>query len=201
MDGPAIKGTAMESVVTDTRRLLEEGRVARDELEARLEAQDLRLLEEKIFPAAWYPIDSYRRLSELLMHVEGGGDPQYLVRRGARAAERLFASGIYLQLKRGEERAQEARQTDDGWTELDGNLIVSIAGAIFNVGRWRFEMGSDDPPTYRIEVTEAEALPEVARHAAHGFVEYCASRLLGAPIRVSSDRIGRECILYRFGPG
>ena len=196
MDAPSIKGMAIQSLVTDVAPLLEDGRVGRDALEARLEAEDLSLLESKISPAGWYPIESYRRLSELLMDVEGHGDSAYIVRRGARAAERLFESGIYPQLRRGEERAEEARTREDDWTELDGNLIVSLAGALFNFTYWGFETESEEPPVYRIEVSGAASFPEVARHAAHGFVQYAASRLVEAKVGVDSERVDPDRIVY-----
>ena len=92
MPAPSIKGTAFQSVAEDVRRLAASGRVSREALEARLEADDLRLLDEKVAPGLWYPLSTYRRLTEVLLEVEGRGDPAYVVRRGARAAERLFAA-------------------------------------------------------------------------------------------------------------
>jgi hypothetical protein len=194
----SIKGTAFASVVEDLRRLVEAGRLARATLEARLEAEDLRILEAKISPGLWYPLASYARLSELLVEVEGGGRPGYLVERGARAAERLFAAGLYLQLERGEEIGAEKRARGEGWGASEGNLVTSLAGAIFNVSRWRFEIDPDDDRLQRIEVSEAEALPEVSRLAAQGFVEYTASRLAGVPVRVESERVGGDRIVFRL---
>jgi hypothetical protein len=190
---PSIKGTAFQSVVEDLQALVGAGRIARDELEARLPAEDLRLLEEKVLPGLWYPLASYRRLTEVLLQVEGGGRPEYVVRRGARAAERLFAAGLYLQLERGDEIGREKRARGEGWTEREGNLVSSLAGAIFNVSRWRFTVGSD--AVHRIEVSDAEELPEVSRLAAQGFVEYTATRL-GGPVRVTSQRLGRGRIVF-----
>jgi hypothetical protein len=118
------------------------------------------------------------------------------VRRGARAAERLFAAGLYLQLERGEEMGAEKRKRGEGWTEREGNLVASLAGAIFNVSHWRFRIDADDPTLQRIEAVEAEALPEVSRLAAQGFIEYTTSRLSGAPVRVTSERIGRDRIVF-----
>lgn len=194
MGVPSIKGTAFQSVVEDLQALVGAGRIARDELEARLPAEDLRLLEEKVLPGLWYPLASYRRLTEVLLQVEGGGRPEYVVRRGARAAERLFAAGLYLQLERGDEIGREKRARGEGWTEREGNLVSSLAGAIFNVSRWRFTVDSE--AVHRIEVSEAEELPEVSRLAAQGFIEYTASRLAGGPVRVSSQRPGRGRIVF-----
>jgi len=183
---PSIKGTAFESVVEDVKALADSGRISRDALEARLSAVDLEVLDDKILPAAWYPIDCYRRLSELLLETEGRGRTDYLRRRGALAAERLFAAGLYQQLLRGEEIGEEIRKAGRRWTAREGNLMATLAGAIFNFTRWRFSVESN--ASSRIDVTDAEALPEVARHAAEGFIEYTASRLSGGRVRVTSER-------------
>lgn len=193
---PSIKGTAFQSVVDDLLRLISAGRIARAGLEARLEPEDLRILEDKVLPGVWYPLASYRRLTELLLELEGAGRPDYVVRRGARAAERLFAAGLYLQLERGEEIGARKRERGEGWTEREGNLVASLAGAIFNVSRWRFRIDPVDASIHRIEVEEAAELPEVCRLAAQGFVEYTTSRLATSPVRVTSERIGRDRIVF-----
>jgi hypothetical protein len=193
---PSIKGTAFQSVVDDLQGLVAAGRIGRAELETRLRAEDLRILEDKVLPGLWYPLATYRRLTEILLEVDGGGKPEYVVRRGARAAERLFAAGLYLQLERGEEIGARKRERGEGWTEREGNLVASLAGAIFNVSRWRFTVDPDEARVHRIEAAEAEDLPEVSRLAAQGFIEYTASRLSGAPVRVTSERLGRSRIVF-----
>jgi hypothetical protein len=198
---PSIKGTAFQSVVEDLRGLVAAGRIGRAELAARLPADDLRTLEEKILPGSWYPLATYRRMTELLMEVEGGGRPEYVVRRGARAAERLFAAGLYLQLERGEEIGAGKRKRGEGWTEREGNLVASLSGAIFNVSRWRFSIDPHDAMVHRIEASEAAELPDVACHAAQGFVEYTATRLSGAPVRVTWERVGRGGVLFTLRRG
>jgi len=195
---PSIKGSAFAAVVEDLRALVESGRVSRDALEVRLEAEDLRILDAKVSPGLWYPLASYARLCAVLVEAEGNGRPEYVVARGARAAERLFAAGLYLQLERGQAMGERKRERGEGWTAIEGNLVTSLAGAIFNVSRWRFEVDPDDPRLHRIEVSEAAALPEVSRLAAQGFVEYTATRLAGVPMRVESERIGRDRIVFRL---
>jgi len=196
MDTPSIKGSAFAAVVEDLRRLVESGRVSRDALEARLEAEDLRILDAKVSPGLWYPLASYERLCAVLVETEGAGRPGYVVERGARAAERLFAAGLYLQLERGQAIGAKKRERREGWSAVEGNLVTSLAGAIFNVSRWRFAVDPDEPAVHRIEASEAAELPEVSRLAAQGFVEYTASRLSGAPIRVTSERVGRDLIVF-----
>lgn len=200
MPAASIKGTAFQSVVEDLQGLLASGRVTREWIEARIDADDLRILDDKVLPGLWYPLATYRRLTELLVEIEGAGRADYVVARGARAAERLFAAGLYLQLERGEEIGADKRERGEGWTEREGNLIASLAGAIFNVSHWRFRVDPQDPAVHRIEVSEAEALPEVSRLAAQGFIEYTATRLSGGPVRVASERVGRGRIVFTLRP-
>ena len=197
---PSIKGTAFQSVAEDVHGLLARGRITRDWLEAHLATDDLQILDDKVLPGLWYPLDSYRRLTEVLLQVDGGGRSDYVVRRGARAAERLFAAGLYLQLERGEEIGAQKRQRGEGWTEREGNLVASLAGAIFNVSRWRFRVDPRDRGVHLIEVDDAGELPEVSRLAAQGFIEYTASRLSTSPVRVTSERSGRDRIVFTLRP-
>ena len=186
MQEPAIKGTAFQAVVDDVRRLRETGRASAELLEARLEARDLQILERKFQPAQWYPMGAYRRMTELLLEVEGRGNPAYLRRRGEASARRLFEAGLYQQLNRGEEMGEEIRREGRRWTSREGNLVASLAGVIFNVSRWRFQIV--DESRSRIEAEEAEAIPEVGRHAAEGFIGYAVGRLSRLPIDVRSER-------------
>jgi hypothetical protein len=203
MAAPSIKGTALAAVVTDLQQLVASGRIAREAVEARLAAEDLRLLDDKVLPGLWYPLGSYARMAELLWEVEGENDPAYLVARGARAAERLFEAGLYQQMQRGEAIGAEKRERGEAWTEFDGNLMASLAGAIFNVSRWRYRRHPEDASLSRLEVTEADALPEVSRWAAQGFVEYMASRLTGVRVQATSERPSPSRIVFtlRSQPG
>jgi len=196
MAAPSIKGTAFQAVAMDLAKLIQDGRIAREIVETRLEAADLRVLDDKILPGLWYPLTCYRRMTELLWEVEGRRDPAYLLARGARAAERLFEAGLYQQMQRGEELGAEKRQRNEGWTEFDGSLMTSLAGAIFNVSRWRFRRDPEDPNVNRIEVSEAALLPDVSRLAAQGFIEYMASRLTGTNVHVTSERPAPDRIVF-----
>jgi hypothetical protein len=88
MTVPSIKGTAFQSVVDDVHRLLAAKRLSREELEARLTGEDLEILDAKVNPTAWYPIDTYERTVDLLARKQAPLRTQeYLTERGALAAE------------------------------------------------------------------------------------------------------------------
>ncbi len=196
MPAPSIKGTAFQSVAADLQKLIDAGRIPRNLLEARLRPEDRRLLESPVLPGQWVPLASYERLVELLLRTEGAGQPDYLVRRGARAAERLFAAGLYLQLERGEAIGAQKRELGERWTATEGNLLASLSGAIFSVSSWRFRVDPEEASLFYIDVSEAEALPEVSRLSAQGFIEYAASRIAGRPMQVTSERPERDRIRF-----
>jgi hypothetical protein len=192
---PSIKGSALSSVVEDVRALRDSGRIAPDRLEAILEAADLALLEAKIQPALWYPIESYARLTELLLDVAGRGDPQYVADRGARAAQRLWESGLYVQLQHGEEKAAKARRSGGVMSDRDARVITTLSGAIFNFTRWTYRV---EEPHAVIEVSEAADLPEMSVLAARGFLEYVVSRLRREQTAVEAQRAAPDRVEFRF---
>jgi hypothetical protein len=195
---PSIKGSALSSVVEDVRALCDSGRISADRLEAALEESDIAILESKIQPALWYPIQSYARLTKLLLDVAGRGDPQYVVDRGARAAQRLWESGLYVQLQHGEEKAAKARRTGGALSERDARMITTLSGAIFNFTRWSYRAGSPGSADAVIEVNEATEWPDVSVWAARGFLEYVVSRLRRVETRVEAQRVERDRVEFRL---
>ncbi len=185
----------LQAVVADVQILRDTGRITVEELAERLEPQELGWLTEGIQPALWYPIQGYVRLSEILLHVEGDGDPEYIVRRGAAAAERLYASGLYAQLRHGDERRSEERAGGREFSEHDGRLMTTLSGSIFNFGSWRFRIEDEDVV---IEVTQTAAMPEVSRLAAQGFIAHIVSRVRDTKTEVRSERPSPDNVVFRF---
>ena len=198
MTVPSIKGSAMSSLVEDVQRLVDEGRIAEELLAAGLAPEDFQILDEKVQAALWYPIESYRRLTELLLEIEGQGDPSYVIHRGELAGRRLFDSGIYVQLQHGEEKALAARRGEGSFRERDGRLMVSLSGAMFNFASWSYRVEGHESV---IEITDAADFPEVSRWAVQGFLQYTTSRLRGVPVVVESERPAPDRVVYRFDRG
>ena len=185
----------MAAVIEDVQKLRDSGHLGEEQLEARLEPADLALLGKQVQAALWYPIGSYRRLSELLLDVEGHGHPDYLVDRGARAAERIWEAGLYIQLEHGEEKAEQARAQGGVMSERDSRLITSMSGAIFNFSRWTYRSEQSEGV---ILVTDAAALPDVSVHAARGFLEYVIGRLRRQDTPVRAERTAPDRVEFRF---
>ena len=195
MTEPSIKGIALQSVIDDVLRLREEGRIPESMLEARLEKKELAWLEEKVQPALWYAIDGYARLTQLLLEVEGRGDPDYIVRRGEAAGARLFDSGIYVQLQHGEKRGEEARSGGRSFTEHDGRLMTTLSGSMFNFTRWSYRVEGSEAI---IEVADAAAFPEVSRLAAQGLIQCITARVRNRKVEVRSERPSPDRVIFRF---
>jgi len=184
---PSIKGTAFLSAHDDVNALLERGAVSRDEIEVTLEAEDLRLLDEKILPSTWYPIATYDRLLRLLCDKEANGRVQpYLIARGEKAGDRIAATGIYQQLGTNTE-ALGVRT---------GRVVVTVAGLIFNFTSWHFEREGATIGHFSIRVEEATDFPEVARFTTQGFIQNASTRIVGRPMRATSERPLPSRILY-----
>ena len=129
----------------------------------------------------------------LLLRYEGHGDPAYLRRRGARAAEIAFDSGLYAQLRHSVAIGTLTEESGDQgiFTERDGRLMASLSGAIFNFGVWTFR---DTPQGYEVEVREAAKLPDVLRHAIEGFLEVMTERTSRSEVRVPSRRVTPDVV-------
>lgn len=178
MAEPSIKGSVFRGVVEDLVRLRDEGRVPEDEIQAQLTERDLRILDQKILDGSWYPIETYARMVELLCRTVGGGRTDYYLERGAASAKRLLASGLYSQL----EFLQRWRETPEGGESAERmiaaysaklKLVISLAGAIYNVGRWSVGPDPRDAAKVRIDILEADAYSDGMRYAIEGFLNEC----------------------------
>jgi hypothetical protein len=184
---PSIKGSAMLAVVEDLQALRSAGRIAAEGLEARLDAAALRLLDEKIAGARWYPVDAYGQLLAVLRDVEGGAQPQeYLRQRGQRAAQRLIDSGVYRQFDASESR----------WGEAVGRVMITLAPLMYNFSRWSI-VTRDDKRGFRIEVAEAGPLPDTSVPVLEGFIETMVNRALEEGARVCAVRERRDLLVVQ----
>ncbi len=184
-----VKGSAFESVVHDVNQLLEAGRISPAELETRLQAEDLALLETKIVAALWYPLGSYGRLMELLYQTEGRRSTEYLVERGRRAADRVRAMGLYSQLK----------SDWATWGDRVGKILATLGPAMYKDTQWRiqFDRVGGAGMSLVLEVDCPPEFPDVCRWPTQGFIEYLAQLYSGdATARVRSERVSPERMVF-----
>ena len=191
-----VKGTALESVVADVNRLVETGVISRADLDVRLDAEDLELLDQKLLPSAWYSLGSYGRLTQLLFETEGRRRIEYLVERGRRAAERIRNAGLYAQFTADRDR----------WGDRIGAMLVTLGPAMYRDTEWSYRLLAGGGGMRFEIVSEAREgkpqpadFPDVCRHATQGFVEYTAVHAAGENVRVSSERVSPTRIVIRAG--
>lgn len=184
---PSIKGVALQLAVEAVNRLLDEGRISREELEVRLDPEDLRILDQKVLPGMWYPIDSLGRLVQITAEeAHGRGGVDAVVDVGVEAAEKLFGSELYRTFV----------STAEKWGRRAGPTLVRLAPLLCNFTRWSYETGSAGGYRFRVRVDEAGEFPEVLRFIAQGFIQYLAQRVDDHPVRVVSERPAPDRIVY-----
>lgn len=176
---PSIKGSVFANSVQDVNRLLERGALTLEKAKNWLQPEDLDFLEENILVSAWYPMATYGRLCTLLRDVEGRGSDEYLRQKGRETAARLLEAGLYAQLEY-LHRAEVARASDPRERAAafgrDLRLLCTLSGSILNFSRWTPHPDEEHADRYRIDVTEAEAFPDVFCWRSEGFVNEMATQ-------------------------
>jgi hypothetical protein len=190
MPVPSIKGTAYNSVHEDLHRMLDDGRVSHDDLEAALSKAELEMFDSKVLASKWYPISTYRKLLALVAEKEGKGrsTEEYLSERGWRAAERLKEAGIYKQLGSDEGSGKS-------WGARVADLVAKISGLLYNFTRWSVDE-PQNPATFHVIVDDAKDFADECRYTAQGFVAFAATMMAGAPVKISSTRPSPDRIVY-----
>lgn len=188
MSCPSIRGMAFQKTLEDVARLLDEGSISRERLEASVKPEDLRLLDESLVPTLWYPIEAYGAYNELLWEIEGGGREEYLVERGRASARRIFESGTYA------DTVETARKWGG---EQVTRVLIGFSSTFYNFMQWEFQ-GDIDAPECAIEVRDAADFPEPGRFTAQGFIEQLYSDVLGRKLEVQSERPEPDHVLYQI---
>jgi hypothetical protein len=185
MASATIKGVAFQSVTADVIRLRQSGVISQADLRGAIKADEFKYIQEAVVPGLWYPLGTYGRLLDLLCRKEGGDRADYLVERGARAAERMMSQGAYRDFLASASR----------WGERAGQAVVQLAQALYGGTRWSASYSSRDH-TAEIVIDDAAEFPESARHAAQGFVKVLFTRIEGAEVEISSHSPRKDRIVY-----
>jgi hypothetical protein len=176
---------AFQSVVEDVNRLRKSGAISKADLASAIKPEEMKYLDEAVEPGLWYPLGTYGRLLDLLCRKEGSDRPDYLIDRGARAAERMMSQGAYRHFLSAANR----------WGESAGKAMVQLAQALYGGSRWSASY-SGEAHTAEIVVDDAGSVPESARYAAQGFVKALFTRIEGADVEISSRRPRADRIVY-----
>lgn len=197
---PSIKGSVMSGVVENVAKLLSRGEIRREELERKLEPGDLALLDQQILASQWFDIRSYDRMNRLLLDVEGHGDVEYLREQGRKTAQRLMEGGLYAQLEY-LGRTQVAARTDpEARFEAFGRdlrLLNTLSASILSFSRWTYSIDGEYERRYRIDVLDAEDMPESLCWRSEGFMNGMAATH-GHGDLWRWDRSVRDHVAYRM---
>ena len=183
---PSIKATGFQSAADDLIRLIDARRISREEVEARLRADDLRYLDKQLAATTWIPIDTYRRVIDILVELEANGQAEvYLHGRGVRAGQRLHKAGLYRQFE----------ASTETWGNRVGKIVTTMAAVLYNFTKWTFEAGAEHG-LFLITVEGARDFPEVVRFTTQGFIEYASRAISSRNEIVTSERPTPNKILY-----
>jgi len=202
LDEPAIKGSIFASVIGDLRSLRDARRISQEKLEQRLSPLEQELVESTISPAAWYPMESYARITDLLCELEGKTPREYFRGRGATNARRLIEKGLYGQLEflKRWEKSIDGRERGDGGAVFQSylrslKLVVTLSKSIYSTGDWRVERDPDRANCVRIEILNAAAYSEGMRYAIEGFLNECVRAVRGSTKPLfRSERVAQDHI-------
>jgi hypothetical protein len=198
---PAIKGSAFSKVVEDVAKLLAGTALSRSDAARRLAPEDFELLDCDVVASSWYDIRSYVRMSELLLEVEGHGNPEYLRERGRRTAQRLLEQGLYAQLEY-LQRTQASKAGGEGARVeafgRDLRLLTTLSSSMFNFSKWASRTDPNHEKRYLIEVSEARDYPEVLCWTSDGFVNQMAANHRAGVDMWSWERARPDLIVFRM---
>jgi hypothetical protein len=191
----SVKGILLATTVQGIHGALASGALTREEAEARLDASDLRLLDEKLDPTRWYPVGAIANMTDLLAKVMGGPRELALRRLGEAAVEILRGNGTYQQLsfEPGSLRAGDPTQLRSA-----GRLIASVWPAMYDFGTTRVETEADSAAIL-LRFEELGACPAPVRHTIEGFAARVADLLSDGTLRASYPETSPDRIVVRLG--
>jgi hypothetical protein len=188
----SVKGTLMLGAVVTVRRLRKRGEVSQEQLSARLSAEALTFLEEKIDLGRWYPLAAFCEILDTDWEFAGHRRADYMRNEGARAADRLFESGIYQQLQFAE-RSERAQAADA--LVRRSKLITTITASLFNFLKVDVRLNPEQRDSLEILYQNATGFSEALRYTSEGFMNQINHRQ-GSPRLWTSKRVRPDLVVF-----
>lgn len=187
----SVKGIFLAGAVATVRKAIREGRVAREQVELRLDREDVPFLDEKVDVTLWYPVRILGRFLEVLAELKGGDPAEALREIGRDAADMVSRTGRYDQL-------DPARKTGDSRSEVlrYGRLVISVITAFYDFSHMRFGPDPADAEAFQIDWYDVAELPESNRFCAQGFIEQVGLHAAGGDLIVHSQRPTPDHIVF-----
>lgn len=190
--GASVKGIFLAGAVATVRKAIREGRVAREQVELRLDPQDVPFLDEKVDISLWYPVETLGHFLDVLADVDAAADREEALRQIGRAAADMAAqTGRYRQLDPG-------RKAGSSHSELlrYGRLVTSVITAFYDFSRMSFGPDPEGTGAFQIDWYDVGELPESNRHCAQGFIEQVARHAADDRMVVDSARPSPDHIVF-----
>jgi hypothetical protein len=193
--GASVKGIFLAGAVAEVRKAIRADRVPREQVEVRLDSQDIPFLDEKVDATLWYPVATLGRFLDVLADLQGGDPRDALVEIGRRAADMAAQTGRYQQLARdrkiGESPSEVLRY---------GRLVTTVITAFYDFSRMSFGPHPSEAKAFQIDWYDVADLPEANRHCAVGFIARVAHQVSPSRFRVESERPTPDHIVLTLRP-
>lgn len=187
MPVPSVKGVVLRPLLSRVNRMLDQGKLDFAEAERRLTDDDWALLENEasVQSTLWYPIACQDRLLSVVRDCFGGGDDAVIVEFARETAAELLDTPTYAALVEGALRMGDRA----------GVGLVKISELVFSFSEWTYH--GESLADFRVEVSNAGALPVTSQLAAAGFMAHLAERVLGRAVAITSRRPSPDRVEYR----
>jgi len=189
--GASVKGIFVAGAVASVRKAIRQGRVAREQVEIRLDGQDVPFLDEKVDVNLWYPVATLGHFLDVLADLQDGDREITLTNIGRAAADMAAQTGRYAQL-------DTSRKAGDSPTDVlrYGRLVTSVITAFYDFSRLSFGPDPSDGAAFQIDWFDVGDLPESNRFAAQGFIERIAHHASHDDLAVTSRRPAPDHIVF-----
>lgn len=188
--GASVKGIFLAGAVATVRKAIREGHVLREQVEVRLDIQDVPFLDEKVDPTLWYPVATLGHFLDAVADLRGGDRRAALIAIGRRAADMAAHTGRYQQLD------PERRAQDANGVLRHGRLVTSVITAFYDFSRMSFGPHPVEPESFQIDWFDVGDLPESNRHCAEGFIARVAEVAADGNLQVESERPVSDHIVF-----
>ena len=184
MTNKCVKGYIIASILEGVRSALDQGRIDSDCVDLVL-GSHAALLEEKIEPFRWYPVELLEGLNRLLAKAQGGDPRTAMLELGAKQFEILSAMGVHQQLSFSQGQVSESSVREiASW----GRLVSTMMRSVYSFSRATFEADPAVPRRYVLDWRGIEGLGDIVLESTLGFMMALARRSVGPYVRVRLER-------------
>jgi len=201
MTEPCCKGVLLLPAVAAVRGAIKAERIRREEVEARLEAEDLMYLDEKVSPTSWYPVGSLGRYLDITVRLAGGPSEAVHRKLGEIAADSTRASGMYQQ-----HEFEEGTLSD--WSSADikrfSRLLATIWRAFYNFSDWRISVEEEERPggakstVARVDWEGVGPLSNALCPITAGFTKRLFDRAVGSEVLIEHQLVSDDVFRYEI---